>query len=55
MPTAAQARAADLIWQLWQNGEVIDDLPAELKPGTRAEGYAIQAGLDRRSAKPRAG
>jgi len=55
MPTAAQARASDLLWQLWQNGEVIDDLPPELKPGTRAEGYAIQAGLDRRSTRPRAG
>ena len=35
--------AADLIWQLWNAGEVIDDLPLDLKPHSRAEGYAIQA------------
>lgn len=55
MPTAEQARASDLIWNLWQRGEVTPDLPTELKPRTRIEGYAIQAGLDQRSARPRAG
>jgi len=44
--------AADLIWQLWNAGEVIDDLPLDLKPRTRAEGYAIQAQLDELSRRP---
>lgn len=48
-------RASDLIWNLWRQGEITDDLPTGLKPRTRAEGYAIQAGLDARSSRPRAG
>ena len=44
--------AADLIWQLWNAGEVIDDLPLDLKPHTRAEGYAIQAHLEELSKRP---
>jgi 2-keto-4-pentenoate hydratase len=47
--------AAELIWRHWQAGTVLDDLPPELKPKTRAGGYAIQAGLEQYSAKPRAG
>ncbi len=35
-------KASDLIWRHWQDGTVMDDLPAELKPATRTEGYAIQ-------------
>ena len=49
------AQICDLIWRHWQAGTVIDDLPDALKPGSRAEGYAAQAGLERRSACPRAG
>ena len=44
--------AADLIWQLWNAGEVIDDLPLDLKPHTRTEGYAIQAALKELSKRP---
>ena len=54
MPTDHQ-HAAALIWQLWQRGEVIAQLPAPLTPKTRDDGYAIQAGLERFSEKPRAG
>ena len=43
------------IWQAWQNGTTIDDLPADLKPGTRAAGYAIQAHFEGYSAETRAG
>jgi 2-keto-4-pentenoate hydratase len=54
--TAADTRAAsDLIWNAWQVGAVIDTLPAACRPTTRAEGYAIQATLEARSAKPLAG
>ncbi len=47
--------AADLIWRHWQDGTVMDGLPPDLKPSTRAEGYAIQADLEQRSAEPIAG
>ena len=43
--------AAELIWQLWNAGEVINDLPFDLKPRTRAQGYAVQshfAGMSKR-------
>lgn len=48
-------KASDLIWQHWQDGTVMDGLPPDLKPVTRAEGYAIQAHLERRSRDPIAG
>ena len=44
--------AADLIWQLWNAGEVIEDLPVDLKPQTRDEGYAIQAQFEEISKRP---
>ena len=44
--------AADLIWQLWNAGEVIDDLPLDLKPRTRTDGYTIQAVLEDLSKRP---
>ena len=44
--------AADLIWRLWQTGEVVDALPDAMRPSTRAEGYAIQAALDQRTTQP---
>ena len=47
--------AAELIWRHWQAGSVMDALPTGLAPATRAEGYAVQACLERYSAKPRAG
>ena len=44
--------AADLIWQLWNSGEVIDKLPEDLRPKTRGDGYAIQKELAALSRKP---
>tara|TARA_B100000676_G_scaffold299823_1_gene344647 strand:+ start:2169 stop:2945 length:777 start_codon:yes stop_codon:yes gene_type:complete len=44
--------AAELIWQLWNAGEVIDDLPLDLKPRTRAQGYAVQAQFEGMSKRP---
>lgn len=49
------AQVCDLIWQHWQAGTVMNDLPEVLKPTSWAEGYAAQAGLEERSAYPRAG
>ena len=55
MAVAGHERAAALIWQNWQAGSAMDALPAGLAPASRAEGYAIQACLERYSAAPRAG
>lgn len=44
-----------LIWQLWQAGEVVAELPPALRPATRADGYRAQAYLEPRSSKPRFG
>jgi 2-keto-4-pentenoate hydratase len=50
---ATQARAAsDLLVRHWTEGTVLDALPAPLRPATRAEGYAIQSQLERRSTRP---
>lgn len=47
--------AAETIWSLWQQGDVIDALPEALRPHTRADGYAAQADLDRLSGDTRVG
>ena len=37
--------AAVILWQHWQQSTLLDELPAHCRPGSRAEGYAIQAEL----------
>ena len=50
---ATQARAAsELLVRHWRSGTVLDALPESIRPATRAEGYAIQAELEKLSAKP---
>ena len=44
--------AADLLHATWMRGDVLPALPDELRPRTRAEGYAIQARLARHSTRP---
>jgi 2-keto-4-pentenoate hydratase len=44
--------ASALLYDLWQNGGRVAALPAQMRPATRAEGYAIQAHLEARSASP---
>jgi 2-keto-4-pentenoate hydratase len=41
--------ASDLLYDLWVGGRHIDQLPAQLRPVTRADGYAIQALLESHS------
>lgn len=48
-------KVCETIWRLWQHGDVSEALPQELAPASRAEGYAIQAGLEVHSAAPRYG
>jgi 2-keto-4-pentenoate hydratase len=53
MMTPSQAQSAsDVLWSYWQQGRRLSTLPAEQRPTTREEGYAIQALLEPRSAKP---
>ena len=47
--TSTQA-AANLLWQHWQDQQRLDHLPEATRPATRAEGYAVQARLESRSA-----
>ena len=44
--------ASDLLYAQWMALGRIDHLPAACRPSTRAEGYAIQALLEQRSAAP---
>ena len=52
MNDARCAQAAGILWDHWQNGTRLARLPADVRPATRAEGYAIQACLEGRSASP---
>lgn len=36
-------QAARLLWDCAQSGRFIDDLPEQIRPSTRAEGYQVQA------------
>lgn len=49
---AAARAASDLLFKHWRGGTVLDVLPEALRPETRAEGYAVQAQLEARSARP---
>ena len=44
--------ASDLLVESWRDGRVIPALPDGLRPADRAEGYAIQALLERHSGEP---
>jgi 2-keto-4-pentenoate hydratase len=44
--------ASALLFDHWQKGRRLASLPRELRPSTRAEGYAIQAHLEERSNAP---
>ena len=53
MRTADERQAAsDFLFELWRTGEVADGLPADLVPASRAEAYAVQALIEKRSARP---
>lgn len=45
-------KAADILWRCWRDGHAIDSLPEDCRPMTREDGYAIQALIESRSAKP---
>jgi 2-keto-4-pentenoate hydratase len=55
MTPTQMSEAANAFWSAWQLGAAIDHLLPADRPATRAEGYAIQALLEGRSAHPVAG
>jgi 2-keto-4-pentenoate hydratase len=52
MTESSIREAADLLWACWTTGRRLTQLPEAVRPRTRAEGYAIQAHLEARSARP---
>jgi 2-keto-4-pentenoate hydratase len=53
MLAEAQRRAAsDLLWRHWSEGRRLAGLPPDIRPATRADGYAVQALVEARSASP---
>jgi 2-keto-4-pentenoate hydratase len=50
-----QQAASDFLFELWQAGDVAERLPSELMPASRREAYAVQALIEKRSARPRFG
>jgi 2-keto-4-pentenoate hydratase len=49
------ARAAGILWTHWREKTQFDELPADCRPGDRADGYAIQAEVARLSGQAVAG
>jgi 2-keto-4-pentenoate hydratase len=49
MKSDERQAASDLLYDLWTRGRRIDQLPVQLRPVDRADGYAIQALIERRS------
>lgn len=45
-------KASDLLWNCWQQGRRLASIPEDIRPGTREDGYAVQALLEERSASP---
>ena len=49
MDREAAARGGALLWQAWQDRAQLDALPADCRPGSMAEAYAVQDGLAARA------
>jgi 2-keto-4-pentenoate hydratase len=45
----ATARAAGILWEHWRGGTHFAELPPDCRPGSRADGYAVQAEVARLS------
>ncbi len=52
METTSAKAASDLLVRHWRAGDVLDALPAALRPVNRAEGYLIQRQIEAISDKP---
>jgi 2-keto-4-pentenoate hydratase len=42
-------RASDLLWNAWRDRAVVDSLPDDCRPASRAGGYAVQRHIELRS------
>ena len=49
MDRESAARGGALLWQAWQERAQLDALPADCRPGSTAEAYAVQDGLAARA------
>ena len=45
-------QASSLLWEHWSGGRRLDQIPEPIRPASRADGYAVQATLERRSDAP---
>jgi 2-keto-4-pentenoate hydratase len=45
-------QASTLLWEHWTGGRRLGQIPEAIRPASRADGYAVQATLERRSAGP---
>lgn len=52
---AHSRQAAELIWRCWRDGNVVTNLPGELRPDDRRDAYAIQAHFETLSGTPSVG
>jgi 2-keto-4-pentenoate hydratase len=48
-------RAAEVLWNAWQDGSRLDALPEAIRPSSREEGFAIQLAISRRAKDKRFG
>jgi len=55
MTPQAIENAATLLWSAWRDHQRIDLLPAEIRPATPEEGFAVQAAIARQAADTRFG
>jgi len=51
MHNTSPLQAAQQLWQHWQKGSTLENLPDTLRPQTRAAGYAVQACLPEASGR----
>jgi len=52
MTAADVLEASTLLWDRWTAGQRLSAIPESIRPASRADGYAVQAALERRSAAP---
>jgi 2-keto-4-pentenoate hydratase len=45
-------QASSLLWEHWSGGRRLDQIPEAIRPASRADGYAVQGTLERRSGAP---
>ncbi|MFO1319099.1 MAG: fumarylacetoacetate hydrolase family protein [Burkholderiales bacterium] len=55
MDAQVARRAGEFLWTAWQAREVVEALPAELRPRTDADGFAIQRAINEISGQARFG